>query len=92
MKMKPKDPIWNFYNTLNDKKKNKKKKLVLGALIVMQKLVLRLMMSTLGRDETLIFFLFLLNMNTKTWPNISGHHKTQPPENSNRPLQTNIDQ
>ena len=23
MKMKPKDPIWNFYNTLNDKKKQK---------------------------------------------------------------------
>ena len=92
MKMNPKDPIWNFYNTLNDKKTTTTQKLVLGALTVMKKLVLRLMMSILGRDEMLNFFLFLFNMNTKTWPNISGHHKTQPPENSNRPLQTSIDQ
>ena len=33
--MKPKDPIWNFYNALYDKKI-----LVLGAQTVMQKLVL----------------------------------------------------
>ena len=84
MTMKPKDPIWNFYNTLNDKKTTTQK-LVLGALTVKKKLVSRLMMSILGRDEMLNFFLFLFNMNTKTWPNISGHH-------NNRPLQTSIDQ
>ena len=62
MKMKPKDPIWNFYNTLNGKKNTQKnthtQKLVLGALTVMKKLVLRLMMSILGRYEMLIFFFF----------------------------------
>ena len=37
--MKPKDPIWNFNNTLNDKKQTKK--LVLGVKTVMQKSVLK---------------------------------------------------
>ena len=38
--------------------------------------VLSLMMSILGRDETVhFFFSFLFNMNTKAWPSISVHHK-----------------
>ena len=36
--------------------------------------VLSLMMSTLGRDETVHFF-SLFNMNTKAWPSISVRHK-----------------
>ena len=58
--MKPKDPIWNFYKTLNDKKKKKKKTSVrcLDCKAEVSAKVLRLMMSTLGRDETVHFFLF----------------------------------
>ena len=71
--MKLKDPIWNFFNTLNDKK-NETSVRCLDCNAKVSAKVLSLMMSTLGRNETVHIFL-LLNMNTKTWPNISGHHK-----------------
>ena len=60
VKMKPKDPIWNFYHTLNDKKKKKTTTSVrsLDCNAEVSAKVLRLMMSTLGRDETVHFFLF----------------------------------
>ena len=48
--------------------------------------MLRLMKSTFGRDEQ-VFFSFLLNMNTKTWHNISVHYKNPTIKNMNRPLQ-----
>ena len=55
--MKAKDPIWNFHNTLNDKKKKKKKNSVrsLDCNTEVSANVFRLMMS---RDETVHFFLF----------------------------------
>ena len=57
--MKAKDPIWNFHNTLNDKKKKKKNSVrSLDCNTEVSANVLRLMMSTLGRDETVHFFLF----------------------------------
>ena len=55
--MKPKDPIWNFHNTLNDKKKTTSVRCLDCNAEVSAK-VLRLMVSTLGRDETVHFFLF----------------------------------
>ena len=76
--MKTKDPIWNFYNTMIKKKKKKKKTSVrcLDCNAEVSAIVLRLIMSTLGRDETVHFFFSLkININTKTWPNISDHHK-----------------
>ena len=60
--MKPKDPIWNFYKTLKDKKNKKTKKTTsvrcLDCKAEVSAKVLRLMMSTLGRDETVHFSLF----------------------------------
>ena len=69
--MKPKDPIWNFYHTLIKKPSVR----CLDCYAEVSAKVLRLMISTLGRDETVYFFCFLLNMSTKTLPNIPGHHK-----------------
>ena len=49
--------------------------------------LLRLMTSTLGRDEEVQFFSCLLNMNTKTWPNIclsqKHNHLKNPVDHSN---------
>ena len=53
--MKAKDPIWNFYNTQNDKKKSVRS---IDCNAEASAKVLRLMMSTLGRDETVHCFLF----------------------------------
>ena len=55
--MKLKDPIWNFFNTLNDKK-NKTSVRCLDCNAEVSAKVLRLMMSTLGRNETVHIFLF----------------------------------
>ena len=65
--MKPKDPIWYFYSDLNDEKNRRGRCLDCNAEVSAKKL--RLIMSTLGRDEIAHFFSFLLNMN------ISVHHK-----------------
>ena len=56
--MKPKDPIWNFYNTLNDKKKQTKKTSVRcqDCNAEVSAKVLKLMLNTLGKDETVHFF------------------------------------
>ena len=58
--MKTKDPIWNFYNTMI-KKNNKKKTSVrcLDCNAEVSAIVLRLIMNTLGRDETIHFFFSL---------------------------------
>ena len=70
--MKPKDPIWNFYeyDSLNDKKKKKTNVRCHDCNAEVSAKVLRLLMSTLGRDDTVrVHFFrltFLLNMNTKT--------------------------
>ena len=71
VKMKPKDPIWNLYYSLNDKKKKKKIIIIIKQIkktnvrcldcnAEVSAKVLRLMMSTLGRDKTVRvhFFLF----------------------------------
>ena len=65
--MKPKDPIWNFYSALNDKKNTSVRCLDCSAEVSAK--LLRLMISTFGRDEIVHF------MNTKTWPNIMSSQK-----------------
>ena len=67
--MKPKDPISNFYNALNDEKNISFWCLDCNAEVSVK--VLKLMMSAHGRDETLHLFSFLLNMNSKKWQSIS---------------------
>ena len=58
--MKSKDPIWNFYNTLNDKKiKTNIRCLDCNAEVSAKGL--RLTMSTLGRDEAFRVHFFLLS-------------------------------
>ena len=59
--MKPKDPIWNFYNTLNDKKNKKTSVRCQDCNAEVSAKVLKLMMNTLGRDETVHFFSSLKN-------------------------------
>ena len=58
--MKTIDPIWNFYNTMI-KKQNKKKTSIRcrDCNVEVIAIVLRLIMSTLGRDETVHFFFSL---------------------------------
>ena len=53
--MKPKDPIWNFYNALYDKKNTSVRCLDCNAEVHAK--LLRLVISTLGRDEEVHFFL-----------------------------------
>ena len=55
--MKSKDPIWNFYSALNDQKKILSVRCLDCNAEVSAK-VLRLMISTHGRDEIVHFFLF----------------------------------
>ena len=52
--MKPKDPIWNFYNALYDKNTSVR---CLDCNAEVRAKLLRLMISTLGRDEEVQFFL-----------------------------------
>ena len=54
--MKPKDPIWNFYNTMMKKTTSVR---CLDCNADVSAIVLRLIMSTLGRDETVHFFFSL---------------------------------
>ena len=68
--MKPKDPIWNFVYTLNDKNTTTTKITSVKSLDCNAEVsakVLRLMMCTLGRDETVSF------QNLVQY--ISAHHK-----------------
>ena len=55
VKMKPKDSIWNFSNALYDKKNTSVRCLDCNAEVSAK--LLRLMISTLGRDEEVHFFL-----------------------------------
>ena len=82
--MKPKDPIWNFYNALYDKKNISVRCLDCNAEVSAK--LLRLMFSTLGRDEEVHFFLSLKYeyQNLAQYMSVT---KTQPLEKSNRPLQ-----
>ena len=57
--MKHTYPIWNFYSALNDEKKYTSIRCLDCNAEVCAK-VLRLMMSILDRDETVLFFLFSL--------------------------------
>ena len=73
--MKPTDPIWNFYNTLNIKKNPSVRCLDCNAEGSAE--VLRLMMSTL------VFFSLKYE-----YQNLAQYIRpSQTPENSNRPLQ-----
>ena len=76
--MKPKYPIWNFYSAQHDEKNTSVRCLDCNAEVSAKVLNLD-EYPWQGRNSLFFFFFFflpfLLNMNTKTWPNISAHHK-----------------